>query len=88
MRKIIANLILLLGSLLATVRLLYSKPDSWISKIFPDTPMDAMLKVAVQQIPVNASFLSMWNIHLLTILYQFLGIAVITGVIFYILRKG
>lgn len=88
MRKTIANLILFLGSLLTTGRLLYSKPGAWISKFFPDTSIDAMFKTTGQQIPVDALLLSLWNIHLIAILYQVLGVVVITGVIFYILRRG
>jgi len=78
---------LLCGGILVALRLFYSFPGGWVSKIFSNTLLDNLFIIRKGK-PLMDDIQILANIHLISIAYQALGIAVITGVVFYILRRS
>ena len=79
MRKNIADLVLLIGGVLAALRLIYL--SGWVNKLFPS------LFIVKGGFPTEVASTVLWSM-IIGVLFQALGIVILTGVIFYLLRKG
>lgn len=78
LRKKIADFVLLIGGVLVALRLLFF--TGWVNKLFP-----SVFPTGTMDRDTFLAFRSIAQVH---VLYQALGLAILTGVSFYLLRKN